>query len=112
MKADDRIRISHMLEAAESALGFCAGKSFQDLHNDRQLSFAIVRALEIVGEAASQLPADFRESNADIPWREIITMRNKLIHAYFDINFDIVWSTLTHDLPALIPMLKKIVEKP
>ena len=109
MNADDKVRLSHMLEAAEGAVGFCTDKSYDDLLSNRQLAFAVVRALEIVGEAASQLSDDFKASHDEIPWRDVIAMRNKLIHAYFDINYRIVWSTVTNDLPVLIPILREII---
>ena len=71
------------------------------------LVFALVRAIEIVGEAASKKT---REAAADIPWSLIVSMRNRLIHAYFDVDHQVVWKTATEELPQLLPRLRALVE--
>jgi uncharacterized protein with HEPN domain len=76
---DDRIRIQHMIEAAESALGFVFGRSRGDLETDRMLLFALVRAIEIMGEAASRISAETRQATTEIPWPAVIG--NRLVHA-------------------------------
>ena len=95
MRDDDRIRFRHMIEAAESALQFVSGRPRSDLDTDRMLLFAVVRAVEIIGEAASKVSAQTQTVHGDIPWSAIIGMRNRLVHAYFDINTDIVWVAVT-----------------
>jgi uncharacterized protein with HEPN domain len=105
MRAEDRVRLRHMVEAAESAVQFLAGRQRPDLDQDRMLLFAVVRAIEVLGEAASQISAETRAAYADIPWRAIIGMRNRLIHAYFEINTEIVWQTVTQEIPVLLPQL-------
>ena len=99
-----------MIEAAESALGFVSGRSSDDLETDRMLLFALVRAIEIVGEAASRISAETRQAITEIPWPAVIGMRNRLVHAYFDINYDTVWKTVTDELPDLLPRLRAILE--
>ena len=106
MHAEDRVRLHHMVEAAESALQFIAGRQRTDLDEDRMLLFALVRAIEIVGEAASRLSEEMKATHTGIPWRAIIGMRNRLIHAYFEINTAIVWQTVTQEIPALLPQLR------
>lgn len=69
------------------------------------LAFALVRAIEIVGEAATKISIETREQHPDIPWAVIIGMRHRLIHAYFDINYDILWITATEAIPTLLPQL-------
>jgi uncharacterized protein with HEPN domain len=105
MLAEDKARLLHMVEAGESAVRFVAGRQRADLDEDRMLLFAVVRAIEIFGEAASQLSAETRATHAGIPWRAIIGMRNRLIHAYFEINTEIVWQTVTQEIPAILPQL-------
>jgi len=68
----------------------------------------VIRALEIVGEAARKIPANVREANAEIPWREITGMRNKLTHEYFGVNTKVVWRTVKEDLPVIVPALKRM----
>lgn len=99
-----------MIEAAETACGFVSGKQRGDLDADRMLVFALVRAIEIVGEAASRVSEPTREAAADIPWPLIVSMRNRLIHAYFDVDHEVVWKTATEELPQLLPRLRVLVE--
>jgi uncharacterized protein with HEPN domain len=105
----DRNRIQHMLDAAEQATSFVEGRERNDLETDPQLRLALLRALEILGEAASRVTAETRGVYPRIPWRRVVSTRNRLIHAYFDIDLDIVWTTATHSLPELIPMLREIL---
>ena len=97
-----------MIDAAESAMNFVAGRQRGDLESDRMLQFALVRAIEILGEAASKVTVETRTANAGIPWNAIISMRNRLVHAYFDIDTDILWVAATTELPALLALLKPV----
>lgn len=106
MSPADRWRVDHMIEAAEQALGFAAGRSRADLDTDAMLQMALTRAVEIVGEAASQTSEAGRSELAGLPWPQIIGMRNRLVHAYFDINRDILWDTVQIALPVLLAQLK------
>jgi uncharacterized protein with HEPN domain len=85
------------------------GKTRADLDCDRQLNLALVRLLEIVGEAAGRIPADERTVYPDIPWLEIVGLRNRLIHGYDFVDFDILWQIISHDLPLLISALERIL---
>lgn len=109
MQRDDAIRLRHMLDAAKEARSFIENKSRNSLDSDRQLELALVKCIEIIGEAANQITDESRKDLAQIPWANIIGMRNRLIHAYFDINRDILWTTVNEDLPALIAELEKTV---
>jgi uncharacterized protein with HEPN domain len=109
MQKDDEIRLRHILDAARQALDFARDETRASLDKDRKLEFALVKAIEIVGEAASQVSTESRENLPQIPWSNIIGMRNRLIHAYFDINLDILWKTITEELPPLIAELEKIL---
>ena len=108
MRTEDRLRLRHMIEAAESAIQFMAGRSRADLDTDRMLLFAVVRAIEVVGEAASKLSEEFRAAHPGIPWRAIIGMRNRLIHAYFDIDTETVWETTEQELPPILNQLREL----
>ena len=99
-----------MIEAAESAINFVTGRQRADLNSDQMLLFALVRAIEVVGEAASRVTEITRRSAADIPWSSVVSMRNRLIHAYFDVDSDVVWKTATEELPALLPKLRALPE--
>ena len=110
MQRSDTIRIQHMLDAAIEARGFIADKSRSDLDIDRMLVLSVVKSIEIIGEAASKVSDDARSASPSIPWQDITAMRNRLIHAYFDINLDVVWDTVIEEMPPLIDELKKIIE--
>ncbi len=75
------------------------------------LALSLVKTIEIMGEAASKVSEDLRRDEPDIPWREIVAIRNRLIHGYFDINHDIVWQTVTKELPPLIAKLESILTR-
>ena len=107
MLKDDTIRLQHMLEAARDALSFIADKSRADLDTSRMLALSLVKSIEIIGEAASRVSPDCQARYSDIPWPEIVAMRNRLIHAYFEVDLDIVWRTVTEELPPLVAELEK-----
>ncbi len=109
MRKDDEIRLLHMLDAAREAVAFARGRTRGDLDNDRQLVLALAKDVEIVGEAAVQVTMPTRQCFPEIPWEKIVGMRNRLVHAYFDINLDIVWNTVMGDLPELISLLESII---
>jgi len=108
MLDEDGIRIRHMLDAAEEVIGFTSGRERADLDNDRMLLFAVVRGIEIIGEAATKVSPGTRGVSPEIPWAAIVTMRHRLIHGYFDVDPDIVWRTATEEVPALIPLLRDL----
>lgn len=105
----DRIRVRHMLDAIEEALSFVKGKTRRDLNGNRMLVLSLIKEIEMMGEAASKVSEDFQGRHPEIPWSAIVGTRNRLIHGYFDIDLDIVWKTLTEDLPQLAQALGKIL---
>lgn len=106
MSPDDRWRVRHMIEAAEQALAFIQGRARPDLDADAMLRFALMRAVEVVGEAATQVSESGRSEMPAVPWPQIVGMRNRLVHAYFSINHDVLWNTVQLALPPLIAQLK------
>lgn len=109
MKFNDKMRLQHMLDAAQEAVSFLDTLKHDTLEHNRLVSQAIVRSIEIVGEAASQLSKEYKENNPELPWAQIIGMRNRIIHAYFDIDYALVESTVKQDLPVLIGQLTKLI---
>jgi len=107
---DDSSRIRHIIEVSEKALEFTKGKQRSDLDRDDILGLALVRLLEIVGEAAGGVSEKLRAKYPDIPWRDM-SMRNRLIHGYFDVNLDAVWQTVTAELPPLVGQLRELLRK-
>ena len=109
MPKDDTIRLRHMLDAAREVVDFAKGRIRADLDCDRKLVLALVKDIEIIGEAACQVSLDVRIRSPGIPWDDIVGMRHRLVHAYFDINLDILWKTVQEDLPPLISELERVV---
>ena len=109
MRKDDAIRVRHMIDAAREALLFAKDKTRHHLSSDRMLTLSLIKSIEMIGEAASTVTDETRAQFPEIPWRDIVGMRNRLIHVYYDIDLDRVWDTITDDLPGLLVQLEKIV---
>ena len=105
------VQLRHMLDHAQEAVSMAEGKTRVDLEMERQLNLSLVRLLEIVGEAASRISREDRSRYLDIPWPEIIGLRNRLIHGYDAVDLDILWQIVKEDLPPLIDKLEKIVSQ-
>ena len=103
------IRLRHMLDYAREAVSLGKGKSRADLDTDRLLNLALVHLVEIVGEAASRVSKDVQYQYPQIPWPQVVSTRNRLVHGYDFLDFDILWQTITEDLPELIAILENIV---
>jgi uncharacterized protein with HEPN domain len=99
-----------MPDAAHEAMRYAKGRSRRDLEADTMLARALVNCLAVVGEAAARVTQDTRSRGPSIPWARIVGMRNRLIHAYFDIDQDAVWKTITEDLPALANRLQAMLD--
>lgn len=84
----------------------CRGCTRADLDRDRKLNLALVRLVEVIGEAANRVTAERRQSLPAIPWPEIIGMRNRIVHGYDQVDFDILWAVVQQDLPPLIDQLR------
>ena len=108
MRRDDAWLLD-MLLAARRAMELAAPLTFSDLENDDLYQSAILKSVEIIGEAASRISEETKAGHPDIPWTEIIGLRNRLVHAYFAIQLDIVWQTVQDDLPPLIAQLEPLV---
>lgn len=109
VKTDDAIRLRHMLDAAQKILVFTQGRDRQDLDTDEMLALAIVRLIEILGEAAKNVSPEIQAATPEIPWRQITGTRDRLAHAYFDVNLDIIWEIITVSLLPLIQALEALL---
>ena len=107
-KVDDVTSARHMLDAARKALRLSQGKTRSAFETDEVLALALARLLEITGEAANRVSEKTRQENPTIPWAQVIGMRNRLIHGYDVVDEDILWKTITEDLPSLIESLERL----
>ena len=108
---DPIVSVHHMLDHAREAVEMVRGRSRPDLDTDRQLNLALVRLVQVIGEAAARVPEDFRLHHPQVPWRQTVGMRNRLVHGYDVIDFDILWAVIQQDLPPLIEALEQIVNE-
>lgn len=108
-KHDPTAALRHMLDHAKEVVLLAQDKTRADLDTDRLLNLALVRLLEIVGEAAGRIPEAARVLHPEIPWPQIVSLRNRLIHGYDSVDFNILWQIITTDLPSLIGALEKII---
>jgi uncharacterized protein with HEPN domain len=102
--------LEDMRQAAGKAVGFLGGLPLAAFEADEKTAYAVVRALELLGEAAKRIPPEIRDRFPEAPWRSMTGIRDKLIHDYLTVNLEVVWKTVTEDLPPLLPVLGRIVE--
>ncbi len=108
-KHDPEVALKQMLSHAREAVEISQGKTRGDLDSDRVLNLALTRLIEIIGEAANRVPAEVQEKYPDLPWMQMIGARNRLIHGYDSVDFDILWAIVIRDLPVVIARLEDIL---
>ena len=111
MKRDYSVYLDDILDAMNKAEMFVAGMSYEQFEDDLRTSFAVTRALEIVGEATRRLPVSFREQYPNIPWKDMAGMRDKIIHGYDNVNLRIVWDVVSRDIPDVKPQIQQILRE-
>ena len=108
MRHDDAYLLDMLLAAREAGV-FAAELNFLEFQRNRMAQLAILKSIEVVGEAASRISNECRESHPEIPWSGIVGMRNRLVHGYFEVNLVRVWDTLHQDIPRLIAQLERLI---
>jgi len=108
-RRDANVRLLHMRDYARQAVEMIRDRARDDLDADDMLRLALTHLVELVGEAASQIPPDIRELHPQIPWPKVIGMRHRRVHGYDKVDYDIRWDTITSNLPPLIETLERIV---
>ena len=103
----DRERLLHILAAIERVNRYVKGKSFEDLQTDDMMYYAVVKNIEMMGEAANMLTAEFQESHPKTPWKMVKGMRNYIVHEYFQIDSVVVWDVVTNELSTLYTQIEK-----
>lgn len=111
MKREIGDYIEDIISAMDKALDFIKNMSYEEFTRDDKTVFAVVRALEIVGEAAKNIPGNVRTNYPEIPWKDMAGMRNKVIHEYFGVKLNIVWRTVKEEIPPLKPLFEKILKE-
>jgi uncharacterized protein with HEPN domain len=111
MSRSVRVYLCHIRDEADVLLRFSQGIDKEAFLNDETLTRSFVRSLEIIGEATKNLPDSLREKYARVPWRQMAGMRDKLIHEYFGVNYDLVWDVVIHQIPVLHEQIQAIFEE-
>ena len=109
-KRDAQVALRQILSHAQEALSISLGKTRGDLDSDRLLNLALTRLVEIIGEAANRVPEAVRARHPDVPWLQMVGARNRLIHGYDSVDFDILWAIVNRDLPVLIAQIESILQ--
>ena len=105
---DDRPYIDHILQAISKIKKYSASLTKDQFENDELIQDAVIRNIEIIGEATKNLSKEFKKDHSEIPWRAMSGMRDKLIHDYVGVDFDVVWETIREDIPILEDLLKDL----
>ena len=108
--SDWRERLIHIQDAIRRIFRHVQGLDFDGFADDEKTIDAVVRNLEIIGEAVRFLPEEFQAANPELPWRNMMRMRNRLIRGYFDVDITVVWETVNEDLPPLPSLIQEILE--
>ena len=109
-KRDPEIVLTQVLTHAREAVEICKGRKRSDLDSDRLFNLALTRLIEIVGEAAHRVPDPIQAKYPDLPWLQMIGARNRLIHGYDSVDFDILWAIVNYDLPPVIKRIEDILD--
>ena len=110
----DRVYLDYLediLDALRKSRAFAAGMSMNQFSEDEKTVFAVIRALEVVGEASKQIPHHVRRRHQEVPWRQMAGMRDKLIHHYFGVDLAVLWKTIQEDVPALLPIIQNVISE-
>jgi len=110
-KRDVRDYLEDMDEMLRKLQEFVQGMTFNEFVEDTKTVFAVIRAFEVLGEAAKNIPSEYRNEHPDVPWQKITSLRNKLIHEYFSVNLNVIWNTIHQDIPDLQMLLSPVVKE-
>ena len=106
---DDLLFVGHMLDSAKKAMALVSGKTVEEYYAEDALRYALAHLIQTIGEAARRVEDEYRNAHPEIPWREVVGMRHKIVHDYMEVDEDIVWSAVTDDLPNLVAKLELLV---
>ncbi len=107
---DVSLYLKDIMQAIEAIEEFIKDMDFEQFREDDKTSSAVIRKLEIIGEATKSVPTEIRQNYADVPWREMAGMRDKLIHFYFGVDHNLVWKAVKNRIPQIKPVIQKVID--
>ncbi|PIR17898.1 MAG: hypothetical protein COV46_02235 [Deltaproteobacteria bacterium CG11_big_fil_rev_8_21_14_0_20_49_13] len=110
MKKEYGDYIQDILDSINDAVSFTSGMTFDSFSNDKKTANAVIRSIEVMGEAAKNVPETLRKKYPTVPWKQMAGMRDKLIHEYSGVDLETVWKTATEDLPSIKPIILNVLE--
>jgi uncharacterized protein with HEPN domain len=111
MKRDPKLYLEDIIDSIDTILSFTSDMKYNDFLNDIRTRWAVTHGLELIGEAAKNMPRDIVANHPEVPWKLMSRMRDRLIHGYFTIDPEILWKTIKEDLPRIRPLIQKILEE-
>ena len=111
IKREYKDYVNDIIDSINDIQQFIGAQSFDAFVKDRKTYNAVIRSIEIIGEAAKNIPESIKKNNNDLPWKQMVGMRDKLIHGYFGIDNEILWKTVQVDIPSLLPIIKKAFQE-
>lgn len=111
MIRDDNVYLQHILEAIQAIEEYLQGIDYDRFMSNRMVQDAVIRRIEVIGEATKNLSLEIRRKYDDVPWQKIAGMRNRLIHGYFGVDLDAVWDTATRDVASLRAKVEQIIQQ-